>query len=113
MSEITIGNPKLPKWSSIHSHISGLGLDENGKAKPVADGLVGQVQAREACGLIVDLIREGKLGGKGILFAGPSGTGKTALAVAIAKELGEDTPFVSINASEILSANNKIYDTSV
>jgi TBP-interacting protein len=107
MSEIIVGNPKTPKWSSIHSHISGLGLDENGKAKPIADGLVGQVQAREACGLIVDLIREGKLGGKGILFAGPSGTGKTALAVAITKELGEDTPFVSINASEILSANNK------
>ncbi|MDP8003653.1 MAG: RuvB-like domain-containing protein, partial [Caldisphaera sp.] len=107
MSEITIGNPKLPKWSSIHSHISGLGLDENGKAKPIAGGLVGQIEAREACGLIVELIKEGKLGGKGILFAGPSGTGKTALAVAIAKELGEDTPFVAINASEIISADNK------
>ncbi len=107
VAELTIGNPKLPKWSSIHSHISGLGLDDNGKAKPIASGLVGQVEAREACGVIVELIKEGKLGGKGILFAGPSGTGKTALAVAIAKELGEDTPFVSINASEIISAENK------
>ena len=30
-----------------HSHIKGLGLDENGKAIPVDSGLVGQEKARE------------------------------------------------------------------
>lgn len=30
-----------------HSHIKGLGLDDNGLAKPVAAGLVGQEKARE------------------------------------------------------------------
>ncbi|RLF73806.1 TATA box-binding protein, partial [Thermococci archaeon] len=34
-----------------HSHIRGLGLDENGKAKFVADGMVGQTKAREAAGI--------------------------------------------------------------
>lgn len=32
---------------SAHSHIKGLGLDENGFAIPMAAGLVGQEQARE------------------------------------------------------------------
>ena len=36
---------------SAHSHIRGLGLDENGKAIKIADGLVGQEEAREAAGI--------------------------------------------------------------
>jgi len=34
---------------AAHSHIKGLGLDENGFALQTAAGLVGQEQAREAC----------------------------------------------------------------
>jgi len=34
---------------AAHSHIKGLGLDENGLALQTAAGLVGQEQAREAC----------------------------------------------------------------
>ena len=34
---------------AAHSHIKGLGLDENGFALQSAAGLVGQEQAREAC----------------------------------------------------------------
>lgn len=107
MSEIQITPVRQPKWSSVHSHIKGLGLDDKGKAKPVADGMIGQVEAREAAGLVVEMVKQGRLGGKGVLIVGPSGTGKTAIAVAMARELGEDTPFVAINGSEVLAADNK------
>jgi len=90
-----------------HSHIRGLGLDENLKAKDVADGLVGQKKAREAAGVIVKLIQSGKMAGRGILMAGPPGTGKTAIAVAISKELGKDIPFVQVSASEFYSSEMK------
>ena len=67
---------------SAHSHIKGLGLRENGEAIPVAAGLVGQEVAREAGGVVVDLIKSKKMAGRAILLAGPPGTGKTALALA-------------------------------
>jgi len=89
-----------------HSHITGLGLDGL-KAKEVADGMVGQKDAREASGLVVRLVKEGKFAGRAVLIAGPPGTGKTALAIAMAKELGRDVPFVPITASEIYSTEIK------
>ncbi len=37
--------------------VAGLGLNENGEAIKIASGLVGQDQAREAAGIVVDLIK--------------------------------------------------------
>jgi RuvB-like protein 1 (pontin 52) len=42
---------------AVHTHIKGLGLDEQGMAIPIAAGLVGQEKAREAAGIVVELIR--------------------------------------------------------
>ncbi|MEM3886678.1 MAG: RuvB-like domain-containing protein, partial [Candidatus Methanomethylicia archaeon] len=89
-----------------HSHIKGLGL-KDGKALMKADGMIGQIKAREAAGIIVELIKQGKMAGRAVLLAGPPGTGKTAVAVAIAKELGEDVPFIAISGSEIYSSELK------
>ncbi|MFB6166730.1 MAG: RuvB-like domain-containing protein [Candidatus Nanohaloarchaea archaeon] len=88
-----------------HSHVNGLGLDEDGKAKSSTDGLVGQETARESAGHVANLARKGKLAGRAVLFAGPPGTGKTAIAVGMANELGEDIPFVQLTGSEIFSAD--------
>ena len=90
-----------------HTHIKGLGLDENGKAVKIKDGMVGQEKAREAAGLVVQMIKEGKLSGKCIILAGPPGTGKTAIAVAISKELGPNVPFIQMSGSEIYSTEKK------
>ncbi|MEM4476422.1 MAG: RuvB-like domain-containing protein, partial [Desulfurococcaceae archaeon] len=54
-----------------HSHIRGLGLDDRGKALKVAEGFVGQSEAREAAGIFVKLAKEGKIAGRGILLVGP------------------------------------------
>jgi len=73
---------------ATHTHIKGLGLDEEGKATASGAGWVGQELAREACGLVVDMIKQKKMAGRALLMAGAPGTGKTALALAVAQELG-------------------------
>lgn len=93
---------------AAHSHVKGLGLDaETGRALPNAKGLVGQTSAREAAGLVVELIRSRKMAGRALLLAGPSATGKTALALAIAQELGPQFPFCPMIGSEVFSSEVK------
>ncbi|XP_053210141.1 ruvB-like 1 [Panonychus citri] len=92
---------------SAHSHVKGLGLNEQGIAEPIHQGLVGQTGAREAAGIIVDLIKMKKMSGRAMLFAGPPGTGKTAIALAISQELGTKVPFCPMVGSEVYSSEVK------
>lgn len=55
---------------STHSHIKGLGLGPDGAALPMAAGFVGQESAREACGIVVDMIRQKKMAGRALLLTG-------------------------------------------
>lgn len=81
-----------------HSHIRGLGLDSENDC-----GLVGQFAAREAAGLVVDMIRTKKMAGRALLLAGPPGSGKTAIALAISRDLGPKVPFCPMVGSEVYS----------
>ena len=63
-----------------HSHIRGLGLDESLEPRMNSQGMVGQLEARKAAGIILNLIREQKIAGRAVLIAGQPGTGKTAIA---------------------------------
>lgn len=92
---------------ATHSHIKGLGLDEHGQAIQTARGFVGQTSAREACGLALDLIRARKFAGRALLLAGGPGTGKTALALGVAQELGHKVPFCPMVGSEVYSSEVK------
>ena len=92
---------------AAHTHIKGLGLNEQGRALPTASGLVGQEKAREASGLVVELIKSKKMAGRALLMAGAPGTGKTALALGIAQELGPKVPFCPMVGSEVYSSEVK------
>ena len=127
-----------------HSHITGLGISDtledlsgvgavgsgstatrssssSSSATP-RSGLIGQVKARKAMGLVYKLIQQGKIGGRAILLAGPPSSGKTALAMGLAQQLGSDgthngksgnendndtsnsdIPFCSLSATEVFS----------
>eukprot|EP00954_Amorphochlora_amoebiformis_P023024 1357417-Amorphochlora_amoeboformis.AAC.2 len=86
-----------------HSHIRGLGLDDSLEARANSQGLVGQRSARKAAGVILEMIKQGKIAGRAILLAGQPGTGKTAIAMGMAQALGTDTPFTMLAASELFS----------
>merc|ERR1712072_1370430 len=86
-----------------HSHIRGLGLDDALEARPISQGMVGQVTARKAAGVILQMIKDGRIAGRAILIGGQPGTGKTAIAMGMSQALGSDTPFTMMAGSEIFS----------
>merc|ERR1719334_1905344 len=53
------------------------------------------------------MIKTKRMAGRAVLLAGPPGTGKTALALAMAAELGDKVPFCPIVGSEVYSAEIK------
>jgi RuvB-like protein 1 len=106
ISEVRLTNTRENR-TAAHSHIKGLGLRSDGTADTASHGFVGQAAAREACGVVVDLIRAKKMAGKAVLLAGGPGTGKTALAMAVSQELGTKVPFCPMTGSEVYSAEVK------
>jgi RuvB-like protein 2 len=49
------------------------------------------------------MIKEGKIAGRAVLIAGQPGPGQTAIAMGMAKAVGEDVPFTMMAGSEIFS----------
>jgi RuvB-like protein 1 len=47
------------------------------------------------------------MAGRAILLAGPPGTGKTAIALAVSQELGSKVPFCPMVGSEVFSSEVK------
>merc|ERR1712188_8906 len=92
---------------AVHTHIKGLGLDEEGNALQCAAGLCGQEKAREAAGVVGEMIKSKKMAGRALLLVGAPGTGKTAIALGIAQELGTKVPFCPMVGSEVYSSEVK------
>ena len=92
---------------AAHSHIKGLGLGEDGMPFNAGMGFIGQELAREACGIIADLVKSKKMAGRAVLLAGAPGTGKTALALGLSQELGPKVPFCPMVGSEVYSTEVK------
>ncbi|KAJ0026369.1 hypothetical protein Pint_06975 [Pistacia integerrima] len=75
-------------------------LGPNGTAISLAAGFVGQVDAREAAGFVVDMTRQRKMAGCALLLAVPPGTWKTVLALGICQELGSKAIGLRIKENE-------------
>lgn len=103
IEKLEVRDPARVERIGAHSHIRGLGLDDTLEARLVSQGMVGQKDARRAAGLVVQMVREGKIAGRCILLAGEPSTGKTAIAVGMSQALGIETPFTSMSGSEIYS----------
>ncbi|XP_045148359.1 ruvB-like 2 [Echinops telfairi] len=86
-----------------HSHTRGLGLDDALEPRQASQGMVGQLAARRAADVVLEMIREGKIAGRAVLVAGQPGTGKTAIAIGMAQALGPDNPSTAIAGSETFS----------
>ncbi|MEM0083031.1 MAG: RuvB-like domain-containing protein [Candidatus Nezhaarchaeales archaeon] len=61
--------PFAKRRIGAHSHIRVLGLDEHGRVIFGADGLVGQIEAREAADIVVRMIKEVKMAGPRLYFS--------------------------------------------
>jgi RuvB-like protein 2 len=69
-------NPKIAEVKDVtrierigaHSHIRGLGLDDSLEPRQISQGMVGQVDARKAAGIVLNMIKEGKIAGRAILI---------------------------------------------
>merc|ERR1711970_1347261 len=92
---------------AVHTHVKGLGLDEEGNAVQCAAGLCGQEKAREAAGVVVEMIKSKRMAGRALLLVGAPGTGKTAIALGIAQDLGTKVPFCPMVGSEVYSTEVK------
>merc|ERR1712046_430744 len=60
--------------------------------------------AREAAGVVVEMIKSKKMAGRALLLVGAPGTGKTAIALGIAQDLGTKVPFCPMVGSEVYSS---------
>ena len=102
----TVSSTEREQRVAAHSHLHGLGL-EDGIPNPSKSGFIGQCNAREAAGIIVELIKKKRMAGRAVLFVGAPATGKTAIALGISQELGEDVPFCPMTGSEVYSSEVK------
>ena len=93
-----------------HSHINSLFFNSFRKINLLnKSGLIGQSNVKNSMRIIIKTIKQNKMAGKVIIITGTSGSGKTALGLALGKELGESVPFIFINGSEFSCLNlNKI-----
>nr|UXY87579.1 RuvB-like protein 1 [Cryptomonas curvata] len=91
-----------------HSHINKLSFNSFYKTNSLGESsVIGQEKAKNCIRIIVNMIKQNKMAGKVVIVTGISGSGKTALGLALGKELGESIPFTFVNGSEFSYLNSK------
>lgn len=64
----------------------------------VSQGMVGQLASRRAAGVILEMIKDGRIASRAVLIAGQPGTGKTAIAMGEAVILVQGCPSYKVSA---------------
>ncbi|GJX39885.1 RuvB-like protein 2 [Tanacetum coccineum] len=105
MVEVKVSKHDLTRIEHIgaDSHIRGPGLDSALEPHAVSEGMVGQTKVRKAAGVIVQMVKEGKIADRAVLLADQPGAGKTAIIMGMAKSIGLETPFTMFVGSELFS----------
>ncbi|RZB91687.1 RuvB-like 2 [Glycine soja] len=85
----------------MDSHI--LDLDSSLESHAISDDMVGQIATCMAASVILQMIKDRKIASHTVFLVGKPNTGKTAIAMGMAKSLELETPFTMITASEIFS----------
>jgi len=80
---------------ATHTHIKGLGLNEKGAAVAQAAGWVGQESAREASGVVVDMIKEKKNGWKSLVIYGCAGDGEDGVGARDRARIRDESTVLS------------------
>ncbi|KAK0233971.1 TIP49 C-terminus-domain-containing protein [Armillaria fumosa] len=98
------------RYIGRHSHIDALGLDDPLGPMDNSQGTFD----KKAAGLILKMVREGRIAGRAMLFVGPSSTGETAKALSMTQVLGLDVPptVVAANASDVFSLSMSTMEAS-
>lgn len=91
-----------------HSHINGLGL-ESGEPEYLSEGMAGQISARKSLYVLKKSLEYGY--SNLVVLSGSSGTGKTALAIGLGKEMKRSFSFVSV--CELKKKGRNIYESLV
>lgn len=65
-------------------------------ALQVSQGMVGQLAARRAAGIVLEMVKDGKIAGRAVMIAGQPGTGKTAIAMGKTCTLSLFSPLLDL-----------------
>ncbi|GJR32758.1 RuvB-like protein 2 [Tanacetum coccineum] len=105
MVEVKVSKHDLTRIKCIraYSHICDLCLDSALEPRAISEGIVGQTKACKSTGVIVKMVKEGKIFGRAVLLSSQPSTGKTAITMGMAKSIGLETPFPMLSGSELFS----------
>lgn len=90
-------------FGTHYSHVNGIGSFGLSKGRVVSQGLVGQIEARKAVKILLNIFERQDFQGGGVIITGSNGTGKNTLIKALSTSITIKNLFLTANGAEIYS----------